>query len=189
MHLLPEETLFLVDRGALALAVDDVPEASLQQTFILAAAAGVTVTQYQVYAHLRRLGFIVNRTGASWHALPPPPPRPDDEHDDDDDGDVVDVQRHASTAREAPTDGAAAAHRVHPLAVLFRAWERTRATAVGWLRRLVSTPPLPLSSDSEELRIPPPPAASLPAEVQPLFQPGTAQLTSGKAQPLVWASR
>jgi len=72
LHLLPEEALFLVDRGALQLRVGGVP-ASFQHALALALQAGVSLDEYLVYAHLKRLGYIVNRAGLSWHELPAAP--------------------------------------------------------------------------------------------------------------------
>jgi len=72
LHLLPEEALFLVDRGALQLRVGGA-SASFQHALTLALQAGVSLDDYLVYAHLKRLGYIVNRANLSWHELPSAP--------------------------------------------------------------------------------------------------------------------
>lgn len=61
-HLLPEEALFLVDRGVLDLRVGGRP-VSLQQAWgmVMSAEGAVGTEAYLAFAHLRRAGYVVRR--------------------------------------------------------------------------------------------------------------------------------
>ena len=80
MHLLPEETLYLLERGNLDLrfledgdgdddddkSLDGLPF-SLQQAYtFLIGRLGLTLERYTVYAGLKRSGYIVQR-GPAWY--------------------------------------------------------------------------------------------------------------------------
>ena len=59
----------MVDRANLQLQVDGQP-VSYQHALMLSMTAGVSLEAYLVYAHLKRLGFVVKRAGVGWHELP-----------------------------------------------------------------------------------------------------------------------
>eukprot|EP00850_Spirogloea_muscicola_P013426 SM000091S24584 [mRNA] locus=s91:137992:141051:- [translate_table: standard] len=65
-----EETVYLMERGSLALLLNG-KEATMQEAYELMQdpALGCTWEAYQVYAHLRRLGYIVGRHGVPWTEL------------------------------------------------------------------------------------------------------------------------
>ena len=72
MHLLPEETLYLVERGSLDLRwtgveeLEDLP-VSLQAAYTyMIGSQGLTLERYTVYTGLRRNGFIVRRA-PTWY--------------------------------------------------------------------------------------------------------------------------
>lgn len=60
--LLPEEVLYLVDRGALDLDIDGLP-ASMQRAWAvtMSGCLSISLDEFLVYAHLRRTGFVVRR--------------------------------------------------------------------------------------------------------------------------------
>lgn len=62
--LFPEEALFLIESNLLSLTVNGV-SLSVQEAFqlLLSPENGLTKEEYMVYAHLRRLGYIVVRHG------------------------------------------------------------------------------------------------------------------------------
>ncbi|KAJ6499095.1 tRNA-splicing endonuclease subunit sen54 N-term-domain-containing protein [Mycena sanguinolenta] len=89
LELLPEEALYLIERGSmlcwkqttLSLAgVDDLEEVSgspmsAQQAFSeMLGTEDLTLERYQVYAYLKRLGYVVTRTAAPNSLYPTPPP-------------------------------------------------------------------------------------------------------------------
>ncbi|GBG68274.1 hypothetical protein CBR_g2822 [Chara braunii] len=61
-----EEAVFLLERGSLLLVIGGNTAASVQQGYELLALQQFPVDAYQVYAHLRRLGYILGRTGVPW---------------------------------------------------------------------------------------------------------------------------
>ena len=72
LHLYPEELLYLVERGTLILLLPDPDSgaprvATLPQVVSLVQSTDLARQRYLVYAHLKRLGFIIVRD------LPPPP--------------------------------------------------------------------------------------------------------------------
>ncbi|KAG2123798.1 tRNA-splicing endonuclease subunit sen54 N-term-domain-containing protein, partial [Suillus clintonianus] len=87
LELLPEEALYLIERGALFcwkdIQVDltglgDVEGApmSVQQAFAeIIGKEDLTLEKYQVFAYLRRLGYVVTRTDPPSPSYPVPPPR------------------------------------------------------------------------------------------------------------------
>ncbi|KAF7376322.1 tRNA-int-end-N2 domain-containing protein [Mycena sanguinolenta] len=89
LELLPEEALYLIERGSmlcwkettLCLAgVDGLEEVSgspmsAQQAFSdMIGTEDLTLERYQVYAYLKRLGYVVTRTAAPNSLYPTPPP-------------------------------------------------------------------------------------------------------------------
>ncbi|KAL9098226.1 MAG: hypothetical protein Q9163_006076 [Psora crenata] len=87
LHLLPEEALYLVERGSLNLQWRDeelsgIP-LSLQAAYAhLIGSKGLTLERYTVYAGLKRSGYLVQRA-PTWYTedhdkinMPPHPPRP-----------------------------------------------------------------------------------------------------------------
>ncbi|KAG1735189.1 tRNA-splicing endonuclease subunit sen54 N-term-domain-containing protein [Suillus lakei] len=87
LELLPEEALYLIERGALfcwkdiqvdLTGLDDVEGApmSVQQAFAeIIGKEDLTLEKYQVFAYLRRLGYVVTRTDPPSSSYPVPPPR------------------------------------------------------------------------------------------------------------------
>ncbi|KAG1824181.1 tRNA-splicing endonuclease subunit sen54 N-term-domain-containing protein [Suillus variegatus] len=87
LELLPEEALYLIERGALfcwkdiqadLTGLDDVEGApmSVQQAFAeIIGKEDLTLEKYQVFAYLRRLGYVVARTDPPSPSYPVPPPR------------------------------------------------------------------------------------------------------------------
>ncbi|KAG2049090.1 hypothetical protein BDR06DRAFT_961995 [Suillus hirtellus] len=87
LELLPEEALYLIERGALfcwkdiqadLTGLDDVEGApmSVQQAFAeLIGKEDLTLEKYQVFAYLRRLGYVITRTHPPSPSYPIPPPR------------------------------------------------------------------------------------------------------------------
>ncbi|RPD62557.1 hypothetical protein L226DRAFT_504091 [Lentinus tigrinus ALCF2SS1-7] len=91
LELLPEEALYLVERGAMfcwkptdvplhkTLHLDDMEGVpmSVQQAYAeMIGAEDLTFERYQVYAYLRRLGYVVTRTKPPSPDYPVPPPFP-----------------------------------------------------------------------------------------------------------------
>ncbi|KAG2147403.1 tRNA-splicing endonuclease subunit sen54 N-term-domain-containing protein [Suillus bovinus] len=88
LELLPEEALYLIERGALfcwkdipvdLTGLDDIEGApmSVQQAFAeIIGKEDLTLEKYQVFAYLRRLGYVVTRTDPPSPGYPVPPPRP-----------------------------------------------------------------------------------------------------------------
>jgi len=89
LELLPEETLYLVERGAMLcwkacdLAPTDIPgletvdgvPMTVQQVFAeVIGTADLTLEKYQVFAYLKRLGYAVTRTKPPNAGYPVPPP-------------------------------------------------------------------------------------------------------------------
>ncbi|KAG1763639.1 hypothetical protein EDD22DRAFT_1022378 [Suillus occidentalis] len=86
-ELLPEEALYLIERGALfcwkdiqadLTGLDDVEGApmSVQQAFAeIIGKEDLTLEKYQVFAYLRRLGYVVTRTDPPSPSYPVPSPR------------------------------------------------------------------------------------------------------------------
>ncbi|ORY82110.1 hypothetical protein BCR37DRAFT_37092 [Protomyces lactucae-debilis] len=71
--LLPEETLFLLERGSLVLHLQDDTEQlplSVQAAYALCLDKDVSLAQYQVYSHLKRAGFHVLRATQVKHDIP-----------------------------------------------------------------------------------------------------------------------
>lgn len=87
LELLPEEALYLIERGALFCwkdiqmnftGLDDIEGApmSVQQAFAeIIGKEDLTLEKYQVFAYLRRLGYVVTRTDPPSPSYPVPPPR------------------------------------------------------------------------------------------------------------------
>lgn len=87
LELLPEEALYLIERGALfcwkdiptdLTGLDDIQGApmSVQQAFAeIIGKEDLTLEKYQVFAYLRRLGYVVTRTDPPSSSYPVPPPR------------------------------------------------------------------------------------------------------------------
>lgn len=87
LELLPEEALYLIERGALfcwkdiqadLTGLDDVEGApmSVQQAFAeIIGKEDLTLEKYQVFAYLRRLGYVVTRTNPPSPSYPVPSPR------------------------------------------------------------------------------------------------------------------
>ncbi|KAG2109209.1 tRNA-splicing endonuclease subunit sen54 N-term-domain-containing protein [Suillus cothurnatus] len=87
LELLPEEALYLIERGALfcwkdiqtdLTGLDDIEGApmSVQQAFAeIIGKEDLTLEKYQVFAYLRRLGYVVTRTESPSPSYPVPPPR------------------------------------------------------------------------------------------------------------------
>eukprot|EP01102_Stenamoeba_stenopodia_P010201 TRINITY_DN3048_c0_g2_i1.p1 TRINITY_DN3048_c0_g2~~TRINITY_DN3048_c0_g2_i1.p1 ORF type:complete len:309 (-),score=69.91 TRINITY_DN3048_c0_g2_i1:49-975(-) len=71
-----EEVVYLVDGLSLELYMEDDREHSLllPQCYALLPAGGSSLSEYLVYAHLKRLGFIVFRSGLLQPLKPPPKP-------------------------------------------------------------------------------------------------------------------
>ncbi|CAG8552144.1 21991_t:CDS:2, partial [Cetraspora pellucida] len=61
MWLYPEEALFLMERGALAINYDGVPM-SMQHAYTMLIREWLTLEKYQVYAYLKRTGYTVTRS-------------------------------------------------------------------------------------------------------------------------------
>ncbi|KAG1863972.1 tRNA-splicing endonuclease subunit sen54 N-term-domain-containing protein [Suillus tomentosus] len=87
LELLPEEALYLIERGALfcwkdiqadLTGLDDIEGApmSVQQAFAeIIGKEDLTLEKYQVFAYLRRLGYVITRTDPPSSSYPIPPPR------------------------------------------------------------------------------------------------------------------
>ncbi|KAH8834252.1 hypothetical protein DL96DRAFT_1579986 [Flagelloscypha sp. PMI_526] len=88
LELLPEETLYMIERGNLWCTLEGQhcssdnaneevigPPISAEQAFTsMIGREGLTLERYQVYAYLKRLGYIVTRTTAPNDHYPVPPP-------------------------------------------------------------------------------------------------------------------
>ncbi|KAL3163143.1 hypothetical protein ABBQ32_009553 [Trebouxia sp. C0010 RCD-2024] len=73
-----EEAVYLVSKGSLLLTLTDAEGQqqllSLQEATQLMESSGISLSQYQVYSHLMRAGYIVTRHPATWVLDDPPRP-------------------------------------------------------------------------------------------------------------------